>query len=130
MAVSWCVDAVVLLESDEHATFQEWTAAVAEALADPGFRPGMGVVHDLRRMTRVPTPAEARARVDFLVARSRALQVSRWAIVVAGAAHYGMGRLAEFHADKMPGQGFRVFRELEPALAWASGHLADPGSVA
>jgi len=100
-------------------TFQEWTTAVFEALADAAFRPGMGVVHDLRRMVRIPSATEASDRVDFLVVRSRTLKVSRWAIVVSGQAHYSMARLAEFHADKMSTGGRPSQR---PVLkVWAGG---------
>ena len=130
VGVSWSVGIAVLLESDEQATFQEWQAAVDAALRDPAFRRGMGVVHDMRRLIRVPTSAEARARVDFLLGRTRAFQVSRWAIVVSGSAHYGMGRMAEFLTKETLGDGFRVFRDLPEALEWARCGSAENGSVA
>jgi hypothetical protein len=83
---------------------------------------------DLRK---VPSPDEARERVRFLVARSQEFRIMRWAIVVSGTAHYGMGRLAEFVADRAPMVSFRVFKD-DPsqAMAWAKGKEARGGNVA
>jgi len=128
--VSWRItENCVLLESEPTATFDEWTAAVDAALVDEKFRPGMGVVHDLRRQFRVPTADEARERVDFLMSRSQKAGIRRWAIVVAGTAHYGMGRLAEFVSDGGP-VVFRVFLDVGEAHAWACGKHSESGNVA
>jgi hypothetical protein len=130
MSVSWRIDGAVLLESDEKATLEEWKAAVDAALRAPAFERGMAVVHDLRRMFRVPSPQEAQERVDFLARRSQAFGIRRWAIVVAGTAQFGMGRMAEFLSDGAPGVDFRVFREPADAIAWARGEEAEGGNVA
>ncbi len=113
----------MFLESDEHATFEEWTAAVDASLSDPTFRTGMGVVHDIRRMLRVPSPDEARRRVDFLSKRMHETAIPRRAIVVPASrpAQYGMGRLAEAVAETVEAP-FRVFKDhLDAAIVWAQG---------
>jgi hypothetical protein len=116
--VSWRIaDGVVILESEGEPTIGDWQAAVDAALAAPGFRAGMGLLHDARRMARVPTPQEARARVDFLAGRCRRRGVRRWAVVLDADAQYGMGRLAEAVAESA-GIDFRVFRERVDAEVW------------
>ena len=131
MPVSWRIaEGCALLESDEMATLDEWKGAVDAALRARDFKRGMAVVHDLRRMFRVPTPDEARARLAFLVSRSREFGVSRWAIVVAGTAHYGMGRMAEFLSEDERAVEFQVFREPAEAIAWAARDAAAGGNVA
>jgi hypothetical protein len=121
MPVSWSIcGAIVHVESDEAATFAEWTAAIDAAFADSAFEPGMSVVHDLRRMARVPSSDEARARADFLVERSCAHGVVRWAVVVSRPVQYGMARMAEAFSDGAP-TTFRAFRALDEAQEWARG---------
>ena len=121
MPVSWSIrECIVHLESDEAATFEEWTSAVDAALRDSGFKVGMSVVHDLRRMVRVPSAQEAQARSDFLAAKSRACGVVRWAAVVALGAQFGMARMAEVFSDR-PSVTFRAFDSLEDAQRWARG---------
>jgi hypothetical protein len=116
--VSWRIaDGLVILESEGEPTIGDWRAAVDAALAAPGFRAGMGLLHDARRMARVPSPREARARVDFLVGRCRRRGVRRWAVVFGADAQYGMGRLAEAVADSA-GIAFRAFRDPTDAELW------------
>jgi hypothetical protein len=131
MPVSWrLAEGYVFLESAESATLEEWKAAVDEALADPGFRPRLALAHDLRRMVRVPSAFEAMERVRFLANRSKRFGISRWAIVVSGATHYGMGRMAEILSEIGQEADFRAFKELEEAVAWARGGIDEGGNVA
>jgi hypothetical protein len=132
MAVAWKIEqACLLMESTEASTLDEWKAAVDAALEAPAFRPGMPVVHDARRLFRVPTPDEARERVAFLQAKCREAKVVRWAIVVSGSAQYGMARLAGFANEAAPGGlEFRVFRDLQEAQEWARGRSMEGGHVA
>jgi hypothetical protein len=132
MPVSWRIaERYLLLESDEDATFEEWAAAVDAGLRDPGFRPGMGLVHDARRMGRVPSPDEANRRVEFLQRRMERMKISRWAVVVASSrpAQYGMAHMAEAFAD-VAGAPFRVFKDDFPdAIAWTNGADVKGGSA-
>jgi hypothetical protein len=82
----------------------------------------MGLLHDARRMQRVPGPEETRVRVWFLMAQTRAHNVARWATVVAGGATHGMGRVAEALVDQLVDHErsveFRVFTEMAEAEVW------------
>jgi hypothetical protein len=123
MPVSWHLDAgFVLLESDEAATFDEWKEAVAAALltAHTEFGADIAVVHDLRRMRRVPALNEAHARMTLLIRRSRTFGVKRWASVVGSAENLAMAETAEVFAAGEPVE-FRVFTNLAEAEAWARG---------
>jgi hypothetical protein len=122
--VAWrVVDRCVLLESGETTTLREWTAGLDAAIADAAFEPGMSVVHDTRSRRSVPDTAEVRDGVRLIVARARASQIRRWALVARSGAHYGMARMAQIlsELDHAPQPEFRVFRDLGEAVAWASG---------
>jgi hypothetical protein len=121
MPVSWrLADGVVLLESDEAATFDEWKEAVEAALPVAHTECLDAVVHDLRRMARVPSLREANSRVQLLVRQSITFGIKRWASIVSGPENLGMGQTAE-----MLGAGklveFRVFEDPAEAEAWARG---------
>ena len=83
----------------------------------------MGLLHDIRRMGRVPAAAEVLARVYSLARQMRIYGIKRWAIVATGAAAYGIGRIGEAIVDDGPDAEvqFRVFRDLADAEAWARG---------
>jgi len=122
MPVSWRISkGIVFLESDEEAIFEEWRLSLEGALTSSDYRPGMGLVHDIRRMGRVPAAAEVLARVYFLARQMRIYGIKRWAIVATGGAAYGMGRIGEAIVDDGPNAElqFRVFRDLAEAEAWA-----------
>jgi hypothetical protein len=121
MPVSWrLADGVVFLEGDEAATFDEWREAVVAALPIAHAQCVDVVVHDLRRMTRVPSLQETTARVQVLVRQSRTFGIKRWASVVSGPANLAMAQTAE-----MLGAGalveYRVFEDAAEAEAWARG---------
>jgi hypothetical protein len=124
MPVGWSIrDGLVRLVSEEEATFEEWRDAIDAALADSHYSAGMAVLHDVRRMRRVPSAIEAQQRVDVLAARTRTSKVSRWATVVDRAALYGTGRMGEAFAGRA-GVEFRVFKDPDKAEAWARGDTA------
>jgi hypothetical protein len=70
-------------------------------------------------MSRIPTASEARERVAFLIARARVAGIRRWAVVVAGTTHYGMGRMAQFLSEPASHVVLRVFRDPSEAQEWA-----------
>jgi hypothetical protein len=118
--VSWQItNGLVQLESDEAATFEEWREATQRALASSSYRPGMGLVHDQRRVVRVPLAGEIEARAYYAAGQMRAHAVRRWALVVKGDAAFGMGRMGEALANDTV--EFRAFMEMAEALTWARG---------
>lgn len=117
MPVSWRIShGLIWLESDEAATFEEWQSAIEAALAHPDHRPGMGVIHDWRRLRAAPSTDEIRARARY----GATLGPIRWALVVPGDASYGMGRMAEILTEQHAIE-LRTFRDLAEAEAWARG---------
>lgn len=121
MGVAYTFDqGLLLLTADESASAIDWTAAVEEAMGSPLFRPGMPLVADARRMARIPSTRDVLARVEFIGALSKDGRISRWALVMAEGAPYGMGRMAEAYTDGLPSP-FRVFTHLDHALSWARG---------
>ena len=84
-------------------------------LADPRYKPGMGVLHDWRRRTRVLDAAEIEARSSHL-AGSR-FPPMRWALLVERAVDFGMGRMAEALLDASDIE-LRVFQDPAEAEAW------------
>jgi hypothetical protein len=119
MPVSWRLeDGVVFLDSDEGATYDEWKEAVEAALPVARTEHAYAVVHDLRRMARVPSLKEANARVQLLLRQSKMFGIRRWASIVSGPDNLGMGQTAE-----MLGAGesveFRIFEDAAEAEAWA-----------
>lgn len=119
MSVSWRIsEGLVVLESDEQSAMAEWQSAVTLALISDQFRPGMALLHDARKVERVPDPAEARMRVWFLTTQTRRHGVARWATVVSGPARYGIGRLAEAIVDRDRSAEFRIFLDMAEAEAW------------
>jgi hypothetical protein len=115
MPVSWRIsDGLVVLESDELATFAEWQAAIDAAVTNKDYRLGMGFLHDQRRLKHAPSIEEGKARVNFVAGRG----IRRWAVLAAGDATYGMGRMGEALSAATPVE-IRAFRDPAEAEAWA-----------
>ncbi len=120
MPISWRIaNGVVLLESAETATFREWCEALKGFLADPDYRPGMGVIHDWRRLLTASPSTEIMARAEY-VTEIPAMKGTRWALIVAGTVTYGMGRMAEILMETSSVE-LRVFRDMAEAEAWVRG---------
>lgn len=118
MPVSWRIETeLVWLESSAQATLDEWREALEAVLADPRYRPGMGLVHDRRKLAWVPTTEQVTAATNHIAGRSMAIGKARWGLVVAGAAGFGMGRMAEILLERTS-VTLGVFRDLDEAEAW------------
>lgn len=122
MPVSWRIEkaaSLVVLTSDEQATFDEWCAAVNEAIHRPEWHVGMRVLHDARRMARVLSAEEAESRGLFVSRQTRAKGIARWAVVVSTqAASEGALQFAAMFADRNT-FWCRVFEDPVEAEAWA-----------
>ena len=115
VGVTWSVgDGLALLESDEGGSFEDWLAAVEGAVASLAFRPGMGVLHDMRRVTRALATSEIAGRIFHL--KRHAGTIHRYASLVMN--HEEVGRLAEALAAE-EGVSFRIFRDRAEAEEWA-----------
>ena len=115
MPVSWHIsEGLIRLESSGSVTFAEWKAGVDAALASTDYRPGMGVVHDQRRLRDAPSAEEGRARAAYVVA----LGIRRWAVLVGSDVQYGMARLGDAHSSGTSTE-IQAFRDPAEAEAWA-----------
>ncbi len=115
MPVSWRIaDGLVWLESDDPVTFAEWSAAIDAALADKDHRPGMGMLHDQRRLKHGPSIEEGKARVAFVALRG----IPRWAVLAESPVAYGMGRMGAALSSGTSTM-IRAFRDPVEAEAWA-----------
>lgn len=117
MPIAWQIrDGLVRLETTDAWTIDEWKTAAEAFIADPGFRPGMGIVND-RRQARAPTTQEVKAVVAFAQARSSGIGKARWAAVAADSANYGMSRMAQFLLEGTS-VTLGVFRDPDDAETW------------
>src|SRR5260221_1038831 len=120
MPVLWrFTSGLVYLESSEGATFEEWRDAIDAVWADPAFEPGMGIVHDWRKLRAGLPTAEVEKRSEYLAANAAPFGRTRWALLVDSPVAYGMGRMAETLTGT--GNGLRVFPDPAQAETWAHG---------
>ena len=111
---------VAILRPDKAPTLQDWADAIDRALADPAFQPGFHFLSDRRHIAEPPTKEYVRGSIEALVTRQPRLGPDcRVAVVTAHDATFGMARMAEAHAEPRKVH-FRVFRDYDEALRWAS----------
>lgn len=104
-------------------TIQLCSAAFAQLLAHPEFKPHFGIVSDWRRARMDAAPHFGR---DFLTALATLQQEGafsgRWATVVPAAAKmaslYGVGRTVEIFGRSI-GLRYQVFVNYDDAVTWA-----------
>ena len=128
MAVSWRIkDGLVWLQSEGEWSRAEWRVAVDGFLADPEFRPGMGLIHDRRRLL-LPEKGlfEVKAEADFLRERTARIGKARWAAVVRDPESYGLGRMLQTLLSDTD-VSLRVFYDPAEAEAWVYGSAPPEG---
>jgi hypothetical protein len=114
MPVSWRISkGIVWLESAEPVTFDEWKAAIEGALSDKGYQPGMGILHDQRRLKHGPSIEEGRARVNFVASR----RIRKWAVLADSPDGYGMARVGQALSEQTA-TAIRAFRDPVEAETW------------
>lgn len=97
--------------------FEELTASVTAAFADPCFRPGTALLIDERASTVIPTAEANRMRVAW-IASLKPWIGSRVALVTtADPARYGVARMASVFFETA-GLEAAVFTDGHPAHAW------------
>jgi hypothetical protein len=103
--------------------FNPWMTTMDQLLTDPAFKPEFAVISDWRGATGSPDKAFVDAFLVFCqsLRRSRRL-TGRWATVITADSPEpsGLGRTAELQAAEA-GSDYRVFNDLDEALAWANG---------
>ena len=97
-------------------TIIETEAAVLHLARDPAFRPGYGVLLDVRDMSYIPSWADAQA-YQRLFAGLRTTYAGGLALVVRGTAPYGVARMLSVMFEFI-GVQLGAFQELGEASAW------------
>ena len=97
-------------------TIVETEAAVLQLAHDPAFRPGYGVLLDVRDMTYIPSWADAQA-YQRLFTGLRTTYTGGIALVVRGTAPYGVARMLSVMFGFI-GVQLGAFTELGEATAW------------
>jgi len=97
-------------------TIIETEAAVVHLARDPAFRPGYGVLLDVRDMTYIPSWADAQA-YQRLFMDLRSTYTGGIALVVRGTAPYGVARMLSVMLGFI-GVQLGAFTEADDASAW------------
>lgn len=114
-------------------TIVETEAAVLRLARDPAFRPGYGVLLDMRELTYIPSWADAQA-YQRLFSGLRTTYTGGIALVVRGTAPYGVARMLSVMFGFI-GVQLGAFTEMGEAVAWldrlaAASLPGDAGSFA
>jgi hypothetical protein len=119
MPVTWEIRAAVLLvTATGKYRSEELAEAVAQARADPGFRPEMFLLLDGRRSEAQITTESTQWRVAWLASLRHQGFSPRCAVAVKSEPHrYGLARMASALLEK-EGVELEVFTELDGAMAW------------
>jgi hypothetical protein len=132
MSYTWTIDARrgrATVVGTGAPTMSETEAAVLHLARDPGFRPGYGVLLDVRDMSYIPSWADAQA-YQRLFAGLRATYTGGLALVVSGTAPYGVARMMSVMFGFI-GVQLGAFTELGEATAWLDrlAHAPLPGDA-
>jgi hypothetical protein len=103
--------------------FNPWMTTIEALLSHPDFKPDFAVISDWRAARGGPDQTFVDAFLVFCQSVRRARRLTgRWATVVSVTAdgEFGTGRTAEILASES-GSESRVFKNLDDAMAWASG---------
>lgn len=103
--------------------FNPWMTTIETLLSHPDFKPDFAVISDWRAAQGGPDQAFVDAFLVFCQSVRRARRLTgRWATVVSVTTddEFGTGRTAEILASES-GSESRVFKNLDDAMAWASG---------
>lgn len=120
MAVTYSIDGparTVVVDLSAEASAAQLGGALGRLLDDPGFRPGFSLLIDGRSAPHPDTRC-VRRFVQLLEEHQARLSGARIALVAPDPASFGMARMAQILAERLP---LRVvpFRELAGARDWA-----------
>jgi hypothetical protein len=121
MAFEYRIDAdrrVVVARPQTAPSLEDWIDVLDRLGADPHMLPEFGIVSDRRHVTSAPDLTYVRGSIQALADRRAFSETRRIAIVTSHLASFGMARMAEVYAEAR-GLHFRVFMDLDEAIAWA-----------
>lgn len=120
MGLRYAIDVgehLVTVTVSDRVSYEEWEVMIQAVLADPAYQPGFDFLSDRRTANPPPTIDAIRRGMAFFEIHREKLSNCRWALVVAGAAAYGMGRMTEALAAET-GVRVKVFTEMDDARRW------------
>ncbi len=101
--------------------YDDVTAAFLERIADPEYRPGMHLLLDGREAIFEFASDDISRLVEFYESRRADRGTGfRFALVSGLDVTFGMGRMFEVYADKLP-EDIGVFRDFDEARRWVTG---------
>lgn len=112
---------IVVLTYTRQPTFSEWAKAMKKVLADPDYRPGLGILSDRRKVGGTADPPTVQAMADWVHAHRDRFANCRWAVVVSpdAVAEYGMARMGSMLFEPA-GIELRAFTDYADAVAWVA----------
>ena len=120
MPISYRIDRPArLIRSTVEGTFTaaEMLSCVSTAVNE-AHEPGFNIISDHRLIGEPATRDQVELLVDHLTDLRRYVRESRWAVIVAKPASFGMMRMFSVLAERVP-LTVRVFMDAEEAEAWA-----------
>jgi hypothetical protein len=124
MSVSYRIDhasGVVFTTGAGVVTDRDILEHKARLLAEPGWRPGMRELADVRSIDRLEVTSDGvRLFASHDDINRTALESFRLAIVTASDATFGMGRMYQMMTERNVPH-VRVFRDFEAARTWLNG---------
>jgi hypothetical protein len=119
------VGPVLVVETEGDYTKAQLEEAVAVAMADERFRPGMSLLFDGRLSTAVPSSADVQWRIHWVSSLLRKGFSRRIGIIARDEAfRIGIGRQISASVESR-GVEMRIFKDEDSALAWIA---ASPAS--
>jgi hypothetical protein len=100
-------------------TFHEMIAAIDTSVGNPAFRSGIDIFSDHTRLEKPIKTDQAQKLVTHLAKLRKHFEGSRWAVVTAMQASYGMMRMLSVLLEKIP-IDLRVFYSFDEAERWLS----------
>ena len=100
-------------------TIEDIISAIGGSVKDPRFQPGFHIISDHTAVGTPLTTVQAKQMVGYIESLSKYLRYSRWAVVTAKDASFGMFRMASVFAERVPME-IQVFNSHEEAEAWLS----------
>lgn len=92
--------------------------AVAEAMSDPAFRPGMMLLVDARQSTTRRSSEDFRERAIWMASLTTKGMSTRCALLINSQPHqFGVARMAAAHIETR-GMQFEIFTDVATASQW------------
>jgi hypothetical protein len=120
LAVKWSYqNGLLVMETVGDYTIDELKVAIAEAAADPGFKPGASVLIDSRESAvQALGPSDVEQRISLIASLPVRGFSPRCALVVrTEPVRFGVGRQLQMHVESR-GVKLHVGYDLPAALAW------------